>query len=247
MSCVKYAQLARFWMLLLLQLSLSASFLIPTQIKSAKRTTLSLVSMKRDGAKDKAKVWNTSIFPAKEYPRSRNKTILVIPPEKEVLPLVYLQTVAGMIGIVSGVSVAGFKLSVDAIRQFCYSGDLNFVSENGVILIPYFAVPVLGGVAVSLLNLSGEFSPGLRGVVNEIDDDSLSYGTSAGARSGSDDYLGPLRPLRKSLAAIFTLGTGNSLGPEGPGVEIGVAISRFWMMLWPPDQIAESGEVITAD
>lgn len=35
------------------------------------------------------------------------------------------------------------------------------------------------------------------------------------------------RTLGKTLAAVVTLGTGNSLGPEGPAVELGVASSRY--------------------
>ncbi|CAN0576262.1 unnamed protein product, partial [Ectocarpus sp. 12 AP-2014] len=35
------------------------------------------------------------------------------------------------------------------------------------------------------------------------------------------------RTLGKTLAAVATLGTGNSLGPEGPAVELGVASSRY--------------------
>lgn len=37
----------------------------------------------------------------------------------------------------------------------------------------------------------------------------------------------PGRAFAKALAAIATLGTGNSLGPEGPAVELGVACSRM--------------------
>lgn len=33
--------------------------------------------------------------------------------------------------------------------------------------------------------------------------------------------------LAKFTAAIATLGTGNSLGPEGPAVELGLQMSRF--------------------
>lgn len=35
-----------------------------------------------------------------------------------------------------------------------------------------------------------------------------------------------LRPFIKSIAACITLGTGNSLGPEGPSVEIGSSIAK---------------------
>lgn len=35
-----------------------------------------------------------------------------------------------------------------------------------------------------------------------------------------------LRPFFKAVAASVTLGTGNSLGPEGPSVEIGASIAK---------------------
>lgn len=35
-----------------------------------------------------------------------------------------------------------------------------------------------------------------------------------------------LQPFLKALAACVTLGTGNSLGPEGPSVEIGTSIAK---------------------
>lgn len=35
-----------------------------------------------------------------------------------------------------------------------------------------------------------------------------------------------LRPFFKAVAAAVTLGTGNSLGPEGPSVEIGASIAK---------------------
>ena len=108
----------------------------------------------------------------------------------------------------------------------------------------YFIIPILGAVGVALLNLTGEFSPGLKGVVEEVDEDSLTYRDYKDIDNDNDDdddddgrsninalgnndirlSRGPLRSLRKAVAAIITLGTGNSLGPEGPGVEIGVAI-----------------------
>ena len=42
------------------------------------------------------------------------------------------------------------------------------------------------------------------------------------------------RFLKKSFAAIITLGTGSSLGPEGPAVEIGANLSRLITDIFPP-------------
>ena len=77
--------------------------------------------------------------------------------------------------------------------------------------------------------------------MKEVDDDSLNSQFSDALDGSNDDILRKiwngtaLKALRKSVAAILTLGTGNSLGPEGPGVEIGAAVSRLGMMMWPPD------------
>lgn len=42
----------------------------------------------------------------------------------------------------------------------------------------------------------------------------------------SNTLKAALRPFIKTLAASVTLGTGNSLGPEGPSVEIGSSIAK---------------------
>jgi Chloride channel protein EriC len=147
----------------------------------------------------------------------------------------YTQLIAGMIGGFTGMSIAGFKLSIEGIREFCYGGSLNFISPQDEI-VPYYMIPVLGAVGVTLLSLTGDFSPGLKGVVKEVDGYSLMTVSSSESSSLHDaTSISPWtwRPIRKALAAIVTLGTGNSLGPEGPGVEIGAAISRIGMSIWP--------------
>lgn len=54
---------------------------------------------------------------------------------------------------------------------------------------------------------------------------SLPWGTS-GSRGLRLRLLRVMRPVLKAGAAAITLGTGNSLGPEGPSVEIGRAAAR---------------------
>ena len=54
---------------------------------------------------------------------------------------------------------------------------------------------------------------------------SLPWGKSSSA-SLQRQVLSVTRPVLKATAAAITLGTGNSLGPEGPSVEIGRAAAR---------------------
>lgn len=122
---------------------------------------------------------------------------------------------SAVVGVLSGFAVAMFKLCIESLREVMYGTPLG---EH----FPVALIPALGGVGVSLLALFGEFSPGLRGTAREID--SISLNTVQDER-----FKNASRFIRKPLAAIVTLGTGNSLGPEGPSVEVGMAVSRICM------------------
>lgn len=69
-------------------------------------------------------------------------------------------------------------------------------------------VPAFGGLIVSLLNM-------IRTAVEDSTD-----GTAM------SNIKSALKPILKTVAACVTLGTGNSLGPEGPSVEIGASIAK---------------------
>ena len=136
----------------------------------------------------------------------------------------YVLTQAAVIGIFSGWSVGVFKLSIDAVRQFSYGS--SFLAKQQF-LLPF--IPALGGVAVSLLSLMGNgFPPGLRATAKEVDEECRPE-NSAVQRL----VTRPLSFVRKTAAAVFTLGTGCSLGPEGPAVEVGMAVSRLCMTEFP--------------
>jgi H+/Cl- antiporter ClcA len=120
--------------------------------------------------------------------------------------------------------------------------------------VPAWLIPALGGLCVSLLRLFGPDPPGLRAQVAEVNEElSVAYSDNAdGTDDDDDDDVGktggddvstseekktlPQRRsafayLRKFAAATCTLGTGNSLGPEGTAVEMGMAASRV-LMSW---------------
>eukprot|EP00980_Cylindrotheca_fusiformis_P019729 scaffold6898_cov123-Cylindrotheca_fusiformis.AAC.6 len=139
----------------------------------------------------------------------------------------YVMFASGLIGVLSGFSVAMFKLSIETVREAAYG--TNF-SEKFI----WWLIPALGGLGVSLLAKTGEFAPGLRGTAIEIDE--LSMNVKEDTR-----FKKAMRFIRKPFAAIITLGSGCSLGPEGPSVEVGMTMSRLCM---PPsmqrsDKLAE--------
>ena len=127
----------------------------------------------------------------------------------------YVLFASAIIGTTCGFSVCLFKLSIESLREFFYGTDFTET-------VPIFLVPAIGGLAVSVLAAFGKFSPGLLGTANEID--ALSIDSKKDRRFENASSF-----LRKPLAAIVTLGSGNSLGPEGPSVEVGMSISRIFM------------------
>jgi H+/Cl- antiporter ClcA len=144
----------------------------------------------------------------------------------------YDMVCAGIVGIVTGIVVAYFKLSIESVRVMTYSWNiLEYLhNEIGAILIP-----IAGGIGVGLLIWSGPFSPGLRGKVSQVEQMSTVKDDTVELRTNHPIINRIVRQvplLRKTTAAICTLGTGCSLGPEGPCVELGMGISRSCMDLF---------------
>jgi H+/Cl- antiporter ClcA len=167
-----------------------------------------------------------------------------------------IQGLAVMVGLLSGVAVSFFKMGIESVRELCYTGgfglDLPLISY-----IPVFAITTLGGIAVAIFAALGAFPPGVRGEIDEVDDASLSFFDDVHYDDGTNynndtlekkikrfDLLYAFAFVRKAFASIFTLGTGCSLGPEGPSVEVAMAMSRVCMFLWPPETTNVNGVII---
>ncbi|XP_006646251.2 chloride channel protein CLC-e [Oryza brachyantha] len=120
---------------------------------------------------------------------------------------------ACLVGLITGVSVVLFNLSVHEIRDLFWDGiplrGASWLREEpiGDIWQRVILVPVTGGIIVGMLNT-------LRSSIEFNSNDNMSK------------IKGAVRPCLKAVAASFTLGTGNSLGPEGPSVEIGSSIAK---------------------
>ena len=163
----------------------------------------------------------------------------------------YLLIQASAVGIVTGWSVGIFKMLIDVVKTIAYAGigGTSATASAGslkawqkLLWLPF--IPALGGVLVALLSkLGGGFPPGLKGVIESTDkssgniDDADYDAAKAKEMTPSSAAYHPIfyqfRFLKKTLAAIITLGTGSSLGPEGPAVEIGANLSRLITDIFP--------------
>ena len=133
----------------------------------------------------------------------------------------YMLLQAVIIGMTGGAAVALFKECIEATRHFLYGIDFVYL------FLPF--IPAFGGLLVGLLTLPGSFPPGLKGSIREVDKDAR--------RIVSGALKPPAHPfgfVRKTAASVATLGSGSSLGPEGPSVEVGLSMSRFIMNIFPP-------------
>mmetsp|Transcript_3654 Transcript_3654/g.9049 ORF Transcript_3654/g.9049 Transcript_3654/m.9049 type:complete len:633 (-) Transcript_3654:623-2521(-) len=133
---------------------------------------------------------------------------------------------AAIVGAGSGLAVVGFKEGIKAMRGWTYQGSYaqmvhaigSYLPSAGLpnmegINLEYICFPVLGGLLTSLFLfvLRKDFGPGLTGQLEEVD---------------RGVPIDPVRFLARQFSAIAALGSGCSLGPEGPSVEIGVTVSR---------------------
>ncbi|KAK1263285.1 Chloride channel protein CLC-e [Acorus gramineus] len=121
---------------------------------------------------------------------------------------------ACVVGLLTGVAVVIFNSAVHEIRDFFWDGiparGASWLREDPRTDVwqQVVLVPTCGGVIVCMLN-------SLRNALEK-----------SSPRDLSSNMKGALSPFVKALAASVTLGTGNSLGPEGPSVEIGASIAK---------------------
>lgn len=154
----------------------------------------------------------------------------------------YILSTAALIGLLTGSNIACFKTAVEFVREALYGDGVELLKGSDILfriseMLPLWLIPAVGGVLVGLLLTIGDMPPGLRDTVKEVDLDSIRASnatppdelimcTNLPPASERNDFG---RFSRKAIAATVTLGTGNSLGPEGPSVEAGMSLSRLLM------------------
>ncbi|KAK6785726.1 hypothetical protein RDI58_019181 [Solanum bulbocastanum] len=118
-----------------------------------------------------------------------------------------------LLGLATGLCVAGFNRGVHVIHEWAWAGTpydgaawlrLQRLADTWHRIL---LIPVLGGVIVGMLH-------GLVGILDQITESSSTQGQGF-------DLIAGIFPTVKATQAAITLGTGCSLGPEGPSVDIG--------------------------
>ena len=137
----------------------------------------------------------------------------------EIEPEFALIVAACGVGIATGAGVVILNFGVHAIRDLIWHADSlpsgrQLLKElSDIELLPRIVLPpILGGALVGILSLTVN---GYKGIAS-----------TEGNSSFSNKIRAAVRPVVRAAAAAITLGTGASLGPEGPSVDIGQSIAR---------------------
>ncbi len=130
---------------------------------------------------------------------------------------------AVLIGGGTGVGVVTFHYLIELVHHLLLVDFMGVVSVWGAWTLA--CVPILGGLLVGLMRGTKDFGPGLSSLI-------------AAAQGSLALHLASqqLRPFTKMVAASVSLGSGASLGPEGPSVEIG---ANFGLLLGQVLQVSQ--------
>jgi len=131
---------------------------------------------------------------------------------------------AVLIGGGTGMGVVTFHYLIELVHHLMLEDLMGVISPWGAWTLA--CVPTLGGLIVGLMRgEKQDFGPGLSSLL-------ASFGGGTARR-----FLPrQLRPVAKMVAASVSLGSGASLGPEGPSVEIG---ANFGMLLGQVLQVSQ--------
>lgn len=117
-----------------------------------------------------------------------------------------------LIGGSTGMGVVTFHYLIELIHDLLLENFMAAIAGWGAWTLA--GVPILGGFVVGLMRWrTQDFGPGLSSLI---------------AAADGTEIKRQLRPVTKMIAASVSLGSGASLGPEGPSVEIG---ANFGMLL----------------
>ncbi|PON88863.1 Chloride channel, voltage gated [Trema orientale] len=140
-----------------------------------------------------------------------------------------------LLGLATGLLVAAFNNGVHLIHEWAWAGTPNEGAAwlrlqrladtwHRILLIP-----VTGGVIVGMMH-------GLLEILDQIKHSTCAASSSHGQAQEKPekhgfDLLSGVFPTIKAIQAAVTLGTGCSLGPEGPSVDIGKSCANGFSLM----------------
>jgi CIC family chloride channel protein len=139
--------------------------------------------------------------------------------ESRLLPLAQISLLALGLGVVTGIGAVLFRDLIGLIHNLLFSGHALFHYDANVFTAPapwgplVILVPALGAIGVTFLVTN--FAPEAKGHgVPEVMDAIYHKG----------GVIRPVVALVKSLASALAIGSGSSVGREGPIIQIGSAL-----------------------
>jgi CIC family chloride channel protein len=146
-------------------------------------------------------------------------TVASVDGETHRLSLLRLTLLALLLGIVTGIGAVLFRDLINLLHNLFFAGRFDLEYDANVFTAPsrwgplVILAPVVGGVIVTFL--VSNFAPEAKGHgVPEVMD-AIYY---------KEGTIRPIVALVKSLASAFAIGSGSSVGREGPIIQIGSAI-----------------------
>lgn len=148
-------------------------------------------------------------FPEQPEPPAERLRLNTLLTQLQPTPGTWILLLALLIGIGAGVGVVLFRALIQAIHHLMFGEVSSYFSTWGHWTLAL--IPLLGGMAIGLLRWwIKDFGPGLTTLIE--------------VAQGSREVM-LLNPVTKMVTASISLGSGASLGPEGPSVEIGAYFS----------------------
>jgi len=136
-----------------------------------------------------------------------------------------------LVGGVAGLLVVGFELTTDLIRDLGLEVWLPIVGTSKAEMLEYFGqieglpaigsawpiavIPLAGGIGITCIRLL---------LNNDLGVPLSALNKDPGQNASK---IEPAKVITKAGSAAITLGTGNSLGPEGPVVELGGNVGLY--------------------
>ena len=150
---------------------------------------------------------------------SSSASSAIVEDETRTLSLLSLTLLGLLLGIVTGIGAVLFRELIGLLHNLFFAGQFAFAYDANEFTAPsrwgafVILAPVVGGVIVTFL--VSNFAPEAKGHgVPEVMD-AIYY---------KEGMIRPIVALVKSLASALAIGSGSSVGREGPIIQIGSAI-----------------------